>query len=153
MRAMRSLFAPLAAATLTTAITTALPAAVRPAAAQSAAEARAVPVVGVSAVDVAPRTLATYRFTRARDAFMPAEVTIADSAGVLVANFRLPGERAARPMAIDLTASDLVLQGETPAGVLTLRFYEASEVAVTGVVAGRWWLGEQAGTLRGRVTR
>jgi hypothetical protein len=157
MRATRSRFAPLTAAALTTAaLTAALTAAVRPAAAQSA-EARAVPGAGVHAVGATPapaaRTVATYRFTRARDGFMPTEVTIADSAGVLVAAFRLPGDRAARPMAIDLTDADLVLQGETPAGVLTLRFFRPGDAADTGAVAGRWWLGEQAGTLRGRVTR
>ena len=134
MRSMLSLVAPLAAAALTVAV--------RPAAAQ--------PVAGVAPA----RTVATYRFTRARDGSMPSEVTIADSAGVLLASFRLPGDRAARPMAIDLTDSDLVLQGETPSGVLTLRFYRPGDLVATdaGAVAGRWWLGEQAGTLRGHVT-
>jgi hypothetical protein len=116
----------------------------RPAAAQ--------PAVAVSS-EAAPRTIATYRFTGARDGTMPTQVTIADSSGVLLASFRLPGDRAARPMAIDLTDSDLVLQGETPAGVLTLRFYQPADAASKGLVSGRWWLGEQDGVLRGRVTR
>ena len=136
-----------------------LAAAARPAAAQAAAAARAASPNALAenvverAVERAPRTLATYRFTGARDATMPTQVTIADSAGVLVASFRLPGDRAARPMAVDLTEADLVLQGETPAGVLTLRFYQRGDAAAEGLVAGRWWLGTQDGTLRGRVTR
>ena len=140
-----------------------LAAATRPAAAQPASASRAdassqlaagaVESAPASALPSAPRTLATYRFTGARGAAMPTQVTIADSAGVIVASFRLPGDRAARPMAVDLTEADLVLQGETPAGVLTLRFYQRGDDATTGLVAGRWWLGTQDGTLRGRVTR
>ena len=136
-----------------------LAAAARPAAAQPAAAARTVSsnalVEGTAggAAEGAPRTVATYRFTGARDAAMPTQVTIADSAGVLVASFRLPGDRAARPMAVDLTEADLVLQGETPAGMLTLRFYQRGDAAAAGLVAGRWWLGTQDGPLRGRVTR
>ena len=131
--------------------------AARPAAAQRqpAVDGRALAAESPAAGPVAnaPRTVATYRFTGARDGTMPAQVTIADSAGVLVASFRLPGDRAPRPMAIDLTESDLVLQGETPGGVLTLRFYQRDDAAAAGLVAGRWWLGGQEGTLRGRVTR
>lgn len=139
-----------------------LAAAARPAAAQPAAQSAAARTASPNALaggaaeggsEGAPRTLATYRFTGARDAAMPTQVTIADSAGVLVASFRLPGDRDARPMAVDLTEADLVLQGETPAGVLTLRFYQRGDAVGAGLVAGRWWLGTQDGTLRGRVTR
>jgi hypothetical protein len=128
---------------------------VRSAVAQPAAAARAVPAVpaGAVTVDPAPRTVATYRFTAARDPFMPIEVTIADSAGVPVATFRLPGDRAARPMAVDLTDTDVALHGETPDGVLTLLFYQPRAASDAGTIAGRWWLGERSGELRGRVTR
>ena len=149
MRVTFALLAPLAAAVLVAAV----PA--RSVVAQSAAAARAVPAVpaGAVTVDPAPRPVATYRFAAARDPFMPTEVTIADSAGVPVATFRLPGDRAARPMAIDLTDSDVALHGETPDGVLTLLFYQPRTGADAGLVAGRWWLGERSGELRGRVTR
>jgi hypothetical protein len=144
---------------LASSLSATLLAATRPAAAQPAHAARAASSTQLAegaverAAESAPRTLATYRFTGARDAAMPTQVTIADSAGVIVASFRLPGDRAARPMAVDLTEADLVLQGETPAGVLTLRFYQRGDAAAAGLVAGRWWLGAQDGTLRGRVIR
>lgn len=147
MHALHALATPLAAALLAAA-------AVTPAAAQAtAAQAAAARPAAAFALDAAPRPVATYRFTQARDGYMPTELVIADSAGVLSASFRLPGERAPRPMAVDATEYDLVLQGETPAGLLTLRFYLPREAAEAGVVAGRWWLGEESGTLRGRVTR
>ena len=151
MRSMLALAAPLAAAALTAPSL----AAAQAVDAQPVAAGRAVPVVldGGATVGAVPRTVATYRFTRARDAFMPKRVTIADSAGVLLARFQLPGDREARPMEVDLTNRDLVLHGETPAGVLTLLFYQRPESADAGIVAGRWWLGERGGELRGRVTR
>ena len=96
--------------------------------------------------------MATYRFTGVGDGTMPTEVTITDSAGVLLASFHLPSDRAARPTAVDLTDADIVLQGETPAGVLTLRFHQRGDDVAAGLVAGRWWLGTQDRSLRGRVT-
>ena len=87
------------------------------------------------------------------DPGVPDQVTVADSAGVIVAGLRLHGAREARPMLIDVLGTDLVLQGETPEGVLTLRLYGQGNPADTGSFAGRWWLGAREGTLRGRATR
>jgi hypothetical protein len=147
MRPIRSLVSPLAAAVLSAA-------AVRPAAAQQAvALDQARPVIEYSAVGVkaAPRALASYRFVVARDAGLPAEVTVADSAGTLVASYRLPGDRAARPMVVTAFETDLVLQGESPSGVLTLQLYRANDPTARAV-DGTWSLGSRHGTLHGRGT-
>jgi hypothetical protein len=122
----------------------------RPAAAQQiAVAALARPVV---TVDAAPRTVAEYRFAAPRRTGLPAQMTVADSAGVLVASFRLAGERAWRPMTIAVFNTGLVLQGETPSGVLTLELYVQNE-PMAGDFVGRWHLGEESGKLRGRTTR
>lgn len=98
-----------------------------------------------------PRLLAVYRFNPAPIDGIPAEVTVADSAGQLVAWFRLPGDRVAQPMLAVVVGDDLVLQGETPRGVLTLQLAEANEEP--SQIVGRWRLEEREGTLRGRVKR
>jgi len=148
MRAMVSFASPLAAVVLCAT-------AVRPAAAQQAAPDHARPVVQHTSytADAAPRTVAAYRFTTPRDAALPAQVTVADSAGALVASYRLPGDRTARPMVVTVLDTDLVLQGETPSGVLTLQLFRQNDAAATDAVGGRWWLGEQKGELRGRAVR
>lgn len=98
------------------------------------------------------RTVAVYRFSPARQPGMPAEVTVSDSAGVLLASFRLPGASALQPMMVDVIDTGLVLQGETPAGVLTLvLFQKDADVATT--VVGQWTLGTQQGELLGRAVR
>jgi len=157
MRAMRSLVSPLAAAVFSAAFSTAV---VRPAAAQHTATpgTTARPVIQNAATTVKPavRTVAVYRFAGTRDAGIPAEVTVADSAGRLVASYRLPGARTARPMEVavlDTDPGDLVLDGETPSGQLTLQLYGQNDPAAAGSVAGRWWLGGLQGALRGRVVR
>ncbi len=98
------------------------------------------------------RTLATYRFASARVTGMPFEVTIADSAGTLVGSYRLRGSATQRPMIVTTTGSDLVLQGATPHGVLTIRLDDQNGGADTAIT-GHWWLGNQEGDLTGRVTR
>ena len=126
-------------------------AAVSPLAAQQAVAANvARPVVPSAA---APRTVATYRIVAVRDRAMPAEVTLADSAGTLVASYRMPYAREAQPMLVSLIDADLVLQGETPAGVFTLQLRGINEVEGPADFTGRWWLGEQSGELRGRTAR
>ena len=77
-------------------------------------------------------------------------MTVADSLGALVASFRLPGEPTARPMLVTVLDTDLVLQGETPSGVLTLQLYRQNDSDTTDAVAGRWWLGDREGELRER---
>lgn len=149
MRALASLLPPLAAVLIS--------AAVQPARAQQAvARDDARPVVRRLAAPaglVATRTLAVYQLTAPRATGMPARVTVADSASRLVASFRLAGAGSARPMLVEVLGSDLVLQGETPDGVLTLRLYDGNGSAPQDTVSGRWWLGHQEGALRGRAAR
>jgi hypothetical protein len=147
MRPILSLVSPLAAAVLTVA-------AIRPAAAQQAVSpdhARPVVEYAAPASKAVSRALASYRFVVQRDAGLPAEVTVADSAGTLVASYRLPGDRAARPMVVTAFETDLVLQGESPSGVLTLHLYRANDPSARRV-DGEWSLGSRHGTLHGRGT-
>lgn len=118
-------------------------------AAQQAATNPARPVVRSAA---APRTLATYRLTAPRDGSMPAVVTVADSAGTLVASYRLPGARDLQPMEVFVMDADVVLQGETPSGVLTLQLEGLNDEGGRDF-AGRWWLAGRSGALRGRARR
>jgi hypothetical protein len=149
MRTIYSLLSPLAAVALSAA-------AVRPAAAQTAAATEYIrPVVerAERTTDALPRPLVVYRFTRSHDVIMPSQVVVADSAGQLVATFRLAGSSDVRPMQVDVMDSDIVLQGETPSGVLTLVFYGQNDFRVEDSLAGRWTLGSRQGELHGRVSR
>ena len=149
MRSWLTLASPLAAVALCAA-------AARPAAAQRAVpdDARPLALAAGTSDAVVVRPVASYRFAASRrQAGMPDRVTVADSSGVIVARLRLPGAREARPMVVDMLGTDLVLQGETPEGVLTLRLYGQGDPVDTGSFAGRWWLGEREGTLRGRTSR
>jgi hypothetical protein len=136
------------AASLAAALTAAL-AAARPAAAQALVPAADVRRPDAPAAAARVRLAATYRFARRDAAGLPAEVTVADSAGQLVARCQLDGERAARAMAVTILDTDLVLQAETPSGVLTLRL-DGQNAPAPGPVTGRWSLGDTRGALRGR---
>jgi hypothetical protein len=128
-------------------------AAARPAAAQAPSFARPVAPSAAVAVDPAVRTVASFHIVPRRGLDMPAQVTVADSAGVLVASYRLAGSRTASPMMVQVIDSDLLLQGETPSGVLTLVLYQQNDPSPAGDPMGRWWLGDQFGELRSRSTR
>ena len=149
MSTPHSLHFPLAAAALCAA-------AFSPVAAQQAAAPDYIrPVVELAAVTPgAPilRTVAVYRFPSPRDAGMPAQVTLADSSGQLVAAYRLAGARSVSPMMVEVLNNDLVLQGETPSGVLTLVLYRQAAPEATGAFAGHWLLGDRQGELRGDTT-
>jgi hypothetical protein len=144
MRILRSLLPAVAMA--------AFSATARPAAAQRAAApdyARpAVRNVAVAADPAPLRTVAVYRLSGGRDVDMPTEVTVADSAGRLVATYRLSGNRGARPMTVDARDNNLVLQGATRTGMLTLVLYSPGESPVAGELVGSWTLGEREGELR-----
>ena len=145
MRAILSSRSMLAAAELSAA-------ALAPAAAQqAAAPAPARPAVEAAAP--APREVAIYRFSSPRATGLPTQVTVADSAGQLVASYQLRGSRAALPMEVTQLGTDLVLQAETPEGVLTMQLYGQTDPATATPLSGRWWLGDQAGILRGRANR
>lgn len=148
MRSISSLLSPLVAVALSAA-------AVRPVAAQTAATTEYIrPVVERAArtTDELPRPLVIYRFAGLHDVTMPTQVIVADSAGQLVATFRLAGSSAVRPMQVDVMDSDLVLQGETPSGVLTLVLYGQNDSNGEAALSGRWLLGSREGELRGRVS-
>ena len=119
------------------------------AAQQSAVAANVRAAVNTSTAPEAPlpRTVAVYTFGSSRSAGLPAQVTVADSAGTWFASFRMPGARELRPMAVDARDGDLYLQGETSVGVLTLVLYpiDSSEA---GIVIGRWSVGNNEGELR-----
>src|SRR5215217_4880102 len=102
----------------------------------------------VSATAAETRTVAVYRFTRSRVAGLPSEVTVADSAGQLVARYRLAAGGAEQPMLLTFIGDKLVLQSETPQGVLTLLLQEP--VDGSRVVTGFWQIEGQRGELRGR---
>jgi hypothetical protein len=128
-------------------------AAARPAAAQSPRYAPPAASGATVTVDSVVRTVARFRFIPRRGLDMPAQITVADSAGVLVASYRRPGAQAASPMMVQILDTDLLLQSETPSGVLTVVLYQQNDPAPAGVTLGRWWLGEQSGELRTRATR
>jgi hypothetical protein len=149
MRATRFSFPSLAAAALCAA-------ALRPAAAQPArangTDLAVLHADGAPAPAARPRTVAAYRLATLPGAGA-AHIALTDSAGTLVARLRLDGDRAPRPMAVEVIDTDLLLQAETPRGVLTLLLQGQNDGDATGALAGRWWLAGAEGTLRGRVTR
>jgi hypothetical protein len=98
-----------------------------------------------------PRVVATYDFGAKRRAIaFPSVVTVADSAGTLVASASIPGSRTEIPMIVTVLDSDLVLQGETVDGVLTMVLDRQNEGGATQVTTGRWTLGAAEGSLRGQ---
>jgi len=97
----------------------------------------------------APRALAVYRLSAPQHAGLPSEVTVADSAGDVVASYQLADGRTVGPLVVGVIDSGLVLQGETAAGLLTLVLYPADAAPVTGArrVVGQWALGDRQGHL------
>jgi hypothetical protein len=131
--------------------------AVSPAAAQRATASRYLrPVVeriGITTGAPIVRTVAVYKFTSPREMGLPSEVTLSDSTGQLVATFRLPGARTADPMMVEILDNDLVLQGQTPVGVLTLVLYRQAIADKAGDFIGRYTLAGWHGELRGGALR
>ena len=104
---------------------------------------------GRSASSVTPRVVATYDFGAKRRAItFPRTVTVADSAGQLVARVALAGAGKELPMTVTVIESDLVLQSETPDGVLTLVLERQNDGGPGSVAPGRWSLGRSEGKLR-----
>jgi len=97
----------------------------------------------------AQRVVATYDFGARRFGMpLPTAVTIADSAGTLVASARLEGEPSPRPMSVAVIESHLVLQGEPPDGLLTLVLDQQAAGTTPATTDGRWSLGKAEGKLR-----
>jgi len=117
-----------------------------------ASQAGAQQVRTVSAV--ATRTLATYTFDAvAASGPFPVRVTIADSSGTMIAHAFARGSQVPTPMTVTVLESNLVLQGNTAEGVLTLVLDRAAEGNLSQRSTGRWALGKQEGTLVGRARR
>lgn len=95
------------------------------------------------------RVVATYEFKGTRQAInFPTKITVTDSAGTLVASTVLQGEKTQRPLTVAVIESDLVLQGETPDGVLTIVLDKQADGPRPSVADGRWSLGRSEGKLR-----
>jgi hypothetical protein len=98
------------------------------------------------------RVVATYDFWNApRNSAFPRSVTVADSAGTIIAHVDLGDNAKSVPMTVTVIERNLVLQGETADGVLTLVLDRQNEGGVTTLTSGSWTLGKAQGTLRGRV--
>jgi len=148
MHIIRSLVSPIAAAVLAIA-------AIETASAQSTVASANVRLATRSAGIVdAPRqrTLAIYQFDGSHEG-IPAQVTVADSAGKLVASYRPRGGWAERPMTVDVADSDILLQAQTPRGMLTMVFYQQNDPDAAVPLIGLWSLGTRQGELRGRAER
>ena len=122
-----------------------------PAAAQLSVAARPLAAGPASpVVSVGHRVLAEYNFRNGPiDVAFPRTVTVADSAGTLVAHANFAGQRAEVPMTVTIIDSDLVLQGQTADGVLTLVLDRQNE-GLSSFENGRWTLGSVTGSLRGK---
>lgn len=98
------------------------------------------------------RPLATYAFNLARRPVgFPSRVVVSDSAGALVAHAHIRGETTAHPMTVTVIGADLVLQGWTPSGMLTLVLDGQNQGGEIQVARGRWTLDDEEGTLRGNL--
>ena len=125
-----------------------------PAAAQSVASAYTRSTVVEAADAPVVRTIAIYRFAASRLLRLPTIITVADSAGQLVANFKLANASQSGPMSVDVMGNDIILQGETSRGLLTLVLYRQNAADSPSEFVGYWSLGnEEHGDLRGRTTR
>ena len=106
---------------------------------------------GTRVTNRAPRVVATYSFgAKRRDIAFPSTVIVADSAGTLVATAQLAGESTVIPMTVTVIDDDLVLQGKTTDGVLTLVLDKQANSAQARVTNGRWSVGTAEGKLRAR---
>ena len=147
MSIVRSILTPLSLAALAIA-------AIETASAQSTAASANVRLVAHSADIVAPlqRTIAVYQLDGSQYG-VPAQVTVADSAGKLVASYRLRAGGAERPMKVDVADSDILLQAQTPRGLLTIVFYQQNDTDAALPLIGLWSLGTRQGDLRARAGR
>ncbi len=99
----------------------------------------------------AARVVATYDFRNTPSiASFPRAVTIADSAGAILARVDVAGTVRSIPMLVTVIENNLVLQGETPDGLLTLVLDKQNEGGTTRLASGTWTLGKAEGKLRGR---
>jgi hypothetical protein len=111
-----------------------------PAAAQRA---KALPSTG-------SRIVASYEFRNSlADASFPRSVTVTDSAGTILARVDMGATASSIPMDVTVIETNLVLQGQTPDGVLTLVLDRQNEGGEIKLTKGTWTLGRNSGQLRG----
>lgn len=126
----------------------ALSVAARPIAAQQLSLASKA-TIAVAAPTGVERVLATYDFgNRPRSIAFPRIVSVVDSAGTLTAKASIAGDAHEIPMTVTIMNSDLVLQGQTADGVLTLVLENQNDAEAKGGTTGKWILGNSRGTLR-----
>jgi hypothetical protein len=148
MRAHTSLFSLLAVGALCA--TAAAPASAQQSAASGYARLAANAATAANAPRVI-RPLAKYEFDSSLLG-MPSRVMVADSAGTLVATFRARGTSIDQPMKVAIADRDILLEGETARGTLTIVLYDQNDPAV-GSILGNWKLGSLQGELRARAVR
>lgn len=106
---------------------------------------------GRAGVAASPRVLARYDFAAPKGGIpFPSTITVADSAGQLVASARVAGSLAPVPMVVHVIESDLVLEAATSDGILTVVLDKQAEGGAIRVSSGRWVLGKTEGRLRAR---
>ena len=147
MRTKTSFLSTLTAAALCAAL-------IQPAAAQTVVASSVRPAVETKSTD-APviRTVAIYRFTASRLLRLPVTITIGDSSGTLIASYRMPNVERPSSMQVDVMGDDLILQGETTRGLLTLVLSRQNDGDTPSKFIGWWSLGDEHGDLRGRAQR
>jgi hypothetical protein len=121
-----------------------------PASAQSVAADYVRPAVATASDAPVIRPVAVYRFNASRLLRLPVMITVSDSSGQLIANYRLPNVSRTEPMVVDVMGNDIVLQGETTSGLLTLVLSRQNDGDSPSTFIGWWSLGEERGDLRGR---
>lgn len=105
-----------------------------------------------ASADARVRKLASYDFDSSFEG-MPTRVTVADSAGTLVASFHPRGSRVDQPMKVAVADSDILLEGQTVRGLLTIVLYDQNDPMSAGALLGTWTLGSYQGELRARAVR
>lgn len=95
------------------------------------------------------RVVATYDIRSVpRDKDFPVSVTVSDSAGTILAHVALTHGTRTVPMTVTVIESSLVLQGETPDGLLTLVLDGQNEGGAVKLDSGTWTLGRAQGRFR-----
>ncbi len=128
---------------------------VQPLGAQSArsvdAPSAVVQVATTRQTSAAPRVIARYAFdSQSASGVLPYLVTVADSAGTIIARASMRGYDRDLPLTVTILDSDLMLQGLTDNGVLTLVLDRQNEGNGSRVTSGRWTLGKDGGALRAK---
>lgn len=97
------------------------------------------------------RLVASYDFRNSpTDVGFPRSVTVTDSAGTILARVEMGAAATSIPMTVTVIESNLVLQGQTTDGVLTLVLDRQNEGGEIKLTTGTWTLGRNSGQLHGK---